>query len=115
MALMKGRKKAKAEKAKVGLADYGCLLAPVITEKSSALHAPVDASSIAFYVRRDASKLDIQRAVERVFNVEVSKVRTCNTLGKLKRTTRAVGRTSERKKAYVTLKPGHSINIIEGI
>ncbi len=114
---MAKKKEQAAQKAKgtAGVKDYGCLKSPVITEKSSALEGPVDCSVAAFYVDRRASKEDIKQAVERIFNVEVARVRTCTTLGKLKRTTRAVGRTALEKKAYVTLKPGHSIDIIEGV
>ena len=116
MAIMRRAKKAAAaEGAKPGLRDYACIIAPVITEKSSVLHGPEGCKTVAFYVQRDASKLDIKRAVERVFKVQVAKIRTTNTMGKLKRTTRAVGRTPERKKAYVTLKAGSSIDIIEGV
>ena len=112
-ALRKGKKGKEQETAATG--DYRCLRAPVITEKSSALQGGQGASTYAFYVDRRADKGEIRRAVERVFNVEVAAVRVCNTWGKLKRTTRAVGLTTQRKKAYVTLKPGKTIDIIEGV
>lgn len=114
MAKTKGRKTEENKKG-AGIREFACLRSPVVTEKSSALQGSGGGSTVAFYVDRDASKTDVRRAVESCFGVEVEKVNTCNTLGKLKRTTRAVGRTSERKKAYVTLKPGHKIDIIEGV
>ena len=108
--------KKQKEENKALLSDYTCILSPVVTEKSSMLQKPAEGGEVvAFFVDRRADKFRIKGAVERVFNVEVANVRTCNRLGKLKRTTRAVGRTKQYKKAYVTLKPGFSIGIIEGV
>ena len=115
MALMRKKKKAAVEQARAGVRQYACLHAPVITEKSSTLPGKGGSSTVAFYVDRTASKDEIKQAVEKVLKVEVAAVRTLNTMGKLKRTTRAVGRTARHKKAYVTLKPGHTIGIIEGV
>jgi large subunit ribosomal protein L23 len=103
----------KAKKTTAGLKDYGLLLGPVITEKASLLSG--GGKTVAFKVRKNSTKTEIKGAVERVFGVEVAKVRTSNFIGKLKRTTRTVGRTAGYKKAYVTLKPGHSIDIVEGL
>lgn len=100
---------------KVSLSDYACILSPVVTEKSSILQGAEGGSVVAFFVDRRADKFKIKGAIERIFEVEVAAVRTCNRMGKLKRTTRAVGRTKQYKKAYVTLKPGFSIGIIEGV
>lgn len=110
MAVMK---KKESKKAVASARDYSILREPVITEKASLLSGTGNA--VAFRVRKDATKVDIKNAVERIFDVEVAKVRTCNYIGKLKRTTRSVGRTAGSKKAYVTLKPGHSIDIVEGL
>ncbi len=106
------------EQAKVDearLEDYARILAPVITEKTSVIQGADGGEVVAFYVDRRSDKLQIRRAVECIFKVKVASVRTCNRLGKIKRTTRAVGRTKQYKKAYVTLKPGFTIGIVEGV
>lgn len=105
-------KKAEKNKAKVG--DYQTILRPLITEKGSSIG---DGSSggVAFRVHPDATKLEIKDAIERIFDVEVQAVRTCNYLGKVKRTSRSSGRRPNFKKAYVTLKEGHTIDIVEGL
>ena len=98
---------------KASVKDYGILIKPLITEKASMVGS--GGKAIVFRVRRGCSKADIKGAVERVFAVEVAKVRTCSFIGKVKRTTRTSGRTAAYKKAYVALKPGHTIDIVEGL
>lgn len=93
--------------------DYGVLLRPVITEKSSG--AAGGGSRIVFRVDTRASKDDIRKSVERAFNVKVAAVNTVNYMGKPKRTTRSAGRRASFKKAYVTLAAGQTINVIEGV
>ena len=95
--------------------DYGILLKPLITEKTALLGVGGTASTVAFEVRPSATKADIRGAVERIFQVDVAKVRTCNFAGKLKRTTRSVGRTKKRKKAFVPLQGDQTIDVVEGI
>ena len=95
------------------LKDYNLLYKPVVTEKSSVVGGV--GSCIVFKVDPAASKVQIKNAIEKVFKVEVQKVRTCNFLGKLKRTNRSVGRRASFKKAYVSLKPGHTIDLVEGL
>lgn len=94
--------------------DYAVLRAPLFSEKSSMLGGGAG-TTVAFRVHPRSSKDEIKRAVERIYSVEVAKVRTCNYLGKLKRTLRAVGRRASFKKAYVSLKEGHSIDLVEGL
>lgn len=66
-----------------------------------------------FNVDRKSNKLEIRRAVEKLFDVKVADVRTCNYRGKKKRERRAdFGRTSHWKKAIVKLKDGESIELI---
>ena len=93
--------------------DYAVLRQPFITEKASV--AGGTGSVIVFRVLDTATKPEIRKAVERIFEVEVSSVRTCNYLGKLKRMNRQVGRQQKFKKAYVTLKEGHTIDLVEGL
>jgi len=107
--LVKKNKSKKTARAR----DYSVLIAPVVTEKSALVGG--DGGGVVFKVRPEANKTEIKEAVERVFNVEVKSVRTSHLMGKMKRTTRSVGRRASVKKAYVTLKQGHTIDIVEGL
>jgi large subunit ribosomal protein L23 len=107
------KKKAKQEGRKPTASDYDVLVKPVITEKSSIVGG--DGSTVVFEVAPKASKDDVRRAVENIFDVQVTSVRTCNYMGKLKRTTSSIGRRAKFKKAYVSLLPGQSIDIVEGL
>ena len=91
------------------------LKSPVVTEKSVLLkeessdEANEDRNEgqvLTFRVDRKADKGDIRRAVEEVFNVKVSRVRTVHYDGKMKKRGRFEGRRPAWKKAYVTLKKG---------
>jgi large subunit ribosomal protein L23 len=73
------------------------------------------ASQIMFEVVRDANKIEIKQAVEKLWNVVVTKVRTSNIRGKTKRVGRYIGRRSNWKRAVVTLAPGHKIDFFEGV
>jgi large subunit ribosomal protein L23 len=86
------------------------LIRPLITEKNTSLMV---FNKYSFEVLRDASKPEIKKAVETIFNVSVSKVHTMNVRGKLKRRGRESGYTREWKKAIVTLVPGDRIEIFE--
>ena len=66
-------------------------------------------------VARDATKIDIKRAIEIVFSVKVDQVRTQRLHGKVRRTGRFVGRRSDWKKAIVTLGPDQKIELFEQI
>lgn len=85
---------------------------PLITEKST--RQKEDARQYAFEVRRDANKIEIQSAVERLFKVKVLQVRTSNVLGKVKRLGRRYGKRTDWKKAIVTLREGDRIDFFEG-
>lgn len=88
------------------------IIRPVVTEKSTKLMAE---NKYTFLVHPKATKIDIRRAVEELFHVTVVKVNTLKVRGKRRRLWRQVGRTPDRKKAIVTLKPGDKIEIIEGL
>jgi large subunit ribosomal protein L23 len=88
------------------------LIRPLMTEKS--MRQKEEQNTVAFRVRPDANKVEIRAAVESVFNVKVSAVRTASFEGKLKRMGRHQGRRSDWKKAIVTLAPGHTIDLVEG-
>ena len=85
----------------------------LITEKGTLLREL--RNQYVFEVARDANKIDIKRAVEKVFAVKVHQVRTQQLRGKVRRTGRFVGRRSDWKKAIVTLKPDQKIELFEQI
>ena len=99
---------------------------PLLTEKGSFLkesggRADSEAepetlrSQLVFEVARDANKIEIRHAVEKLWNVTVVKVRTTVVRGKQKRLGRFTGRRSNWKKALVTLAPGQNIEFFEGV
>ncbi len=77
------------------------VLAPVITEKSM---SGIADKKYTFKVAKDANKIEIAEAVEKLFKVSVAKVNTINVRGQERRMGRYAGRTSSWKKAIVTLK-----------
>jgi large subunit ribosomal protein L23 len=88
------------------------LIRPLMTEKS--MRQKEELNTVAFKVRPYANKVEIRTAVESVFNVKVTAVRTASYEGKLKRMGRFQGRRSDWKKAVVTLAAGHKIDLVEG-
>jgi large subunit ribosomal protein L23 len=86
----------------------GVLIAPHVTEKSSL--AMQNHNQYTFRVRREATKTDIRKAVELMFDVKVAGVQVVNEAGKKRRFGRALGRTQDWKKAYVSLAPGQTID-----
>ena len=84
----------------------------MITERASDLQEKQ--GKYIFEVLSSANKIDIRRAVESMFDVDVIKVNTSNMHGKLKRLGRFQGRRSNWKKAVVTLAQGHNIDFFEG-
>ena len=88
------------------------LLAPHVSEKSTL--AAEQNNTVVFKVAKDATKAEIGAAVEKLFEVEVTGVRTVNVKGKTKRTGARIGRRSDWKKAYVTLKDGSEIDFVGG-
>ena len=77
---------------------------PIVTEKSQLLRE--DDHILVFEVAKAATKVDIKRAVERLLNTKVAKVRTAISHGKVKRQGQYFGQRPDWKKAYVKLKPG---------
>jgi large subunit ribosomal protein L23 len=86
----------------------GVLLAPHVTEKSSL--AMQNHNQYTFRVRRNATKTDIKKAVELMFDVKVAAVQVVNEPGKTRRFGKSTGRTQDSKKAYVSLAAGQSID-----
>ncbi|MGD2137280.1 MAG: 50S ribosomal protein L23 [Gammaproteobacteria bacterium] len=86
------------------------LLSPVVSEKSTRL---ADAHrQFVFKVLKDASKPEVRRAVELLFDVKVEDVRISNMRGKTKRHGASIGRRADWKKAYVTLAEGNDIDFM---
>jgi large subunit ribosomal protein L23 len=92
--------------------QFSILRRPVITEKSTFMQ---DERKYTFEVAPRATKLQIKQAVEHAFEVTVVKVNTMNVQGKLKRFGPRVSRRPSVKKAIVTLAPGNTITIFEGV
>jgi large subunit ribosomal protein L23 len=88
------------------------VIKPVVTEKSMDLLAD---NKYTFIVDKKANKTEIKNAIEHIFEVKVDRVNTLNLKSKPKRLGRFEGRTPSRKKAIVTLKPGHKIRLFEGL
>lgn len=91
---------------------YDTILAPVITEKATLLS---EQNKVLFRVPLTASKDDVKAAVEKLFNVKVTKVNTIVSKGKTKRFRGIPGKRSDTKKAIVTLADGQSIDVTTGL
>jgi large subunit ribosomal protein L23 len=90
---------------------YDVIKRPLVTEKST---IEKDARNIiALEVDRNANKIEIKQAVEKLFKVEVDDVNTVNVAGKMKRVGKHIGKRSNWKKAYVTLKEGSNVDFFE--
>lgn len=76
------------------------IMKPIITEKSN---VEMQAGKYTFEVNKKATKVDVKRAVEKLFNVKVLKVNTINVSGKEKRVGRNIGKTADWKKAIVSI------------
>ena len=85
------------------------LVRPLMTEKSATMMD--ESNTYAFEVGRDATKIEIGRAIADLFGVRVEKVRTLVVRGKVKRFGRYYGKRSNWKKAFVTLHEDDSLNI----
>ncbi len=84
------------------------LLAPLVSEKTT--RASEENRQVVFKVLPGSSKLEIRRAVEKMFEVSVTAVQVINVKGKTKRSGQSVGKRSNWKKAYVTLAEGSDID-----
>jgi large subunit ribosomal protein L23 len=90
---------------------YDVIKRPLVTEKTS-IAREVN-RVIALEVARESNKIEIKDAVQRLFNVQVADVKTVNVAGKVKRVGKHIGKRSNWKKAYVTLKEGSSVDFFE--
>lgn len=84
------------------------LKAPVITEKSQIAKSE---GKYTFKVAPKATKTEIKEAIEKIFNVKVTAIRTINVKPKKRRVGRYTGLTNRTKKAIVTLAEGQTIDL----
>ena len=91
---------------------YDLIKRPIITEKTNIQKE--EHNQVTFEVDPRSNRIEIQRAVEKIFNVKVSDIRTMNVRGKIKRRGRILGKRRNWKKAVVTLMPGERIEFFEG-
>lgn len=99
---------------------WDILKSPVVTEKAviakdEAVNNEGVAQVLTFRVNTDANKTEIKSAVEEIFSVKVTAVRTVNYQGKMKRRGRYEGRRPSWKKAFVTLEKGVTVEYGEAI
>jgi len=92
--------------------EYDIVLRPIITEKSTLLKDV--GNQYVFEVQRDANKIEIKKAVEKLFKVKVVSVQVSNLEGKKKRLGRFAGKKPDWKKAVIKLSPKDKITIFEG-
>jgi large subunit ribosomal protein L23 len=90
------------------LAPHQIVVRPLVTEKG--MHRSTRYNAYAFEVNRMATKDDIRKAIEELFNVKVLRVHTQNRKGKPRRTKFSNGRTKDWKKAIVKLHPENRID-----
>ena len=88
------------------------LIKPVLSEKATALR---EQNKYVFKVAPAATKLQIKDAVTKLFNVKVVNCTVMNVGGKEKRVRGKLGRTASWKKAIVSLAPGETIKVFEGV
>lgn len=91
---------------------YSIIKRPLFTEKGTALKE--GENKLLIEVAMDANKVEIKKALEEIFKVKVEKIATIKRHGKWKRYGKSLGKTSDRKKALITLKKGEKLDFIEG-
>jgi large subunit ribosomal protein L23 len=91
------------------LDDCNVIIRPLITEQG--MHFANTKSAYSFEVNKKANKSQIKNAIERMYSVKVSRVRTANYRGKYRRRGRTLGMTPSRKKAVVILEPDYHIDL----
>ncbi len=92
--------------------DYDIIRRPIITEKTNIQKD--ESNQVTFEVDPRANRIEVQRAIEKIFNVKVANTRTMHVRGKVKRRGRILGKRRNWKKAIVTLAPGERIEFFEG-
>lgn len=93
--------------------EYDIIIRPLNTEKTNIQHE--EANKVFFEVPRDANRIEIKKAVEKIFNKKVLNVNTIQVKGKIKQRGKISGKRRDWKKAIVTLMPGERIEFFEGV
>ncbi len=93
--------------------NFQIIKRPFITEKGTGLREL--RNQYLFEVDLKANKFQIKEAIEKVFNVHVEQIRTLRVRGKMKRVGKNLGKKSNFKKAYITLRGGEKIELFEGV
>jgi large subunit ribosomal protein L23 len=96
------------DKPKIELQSHQVIIRPLVTEKG--MHKATRHNHYAFEIHPLASKTDVRKAIEELFNVKVDKVMTQNRKGKTRRYRHRAGETSNWKKAIVKLNAEHRID-----
>ncbi|MCK5565005.1 MAG: 50S ribosomal protein L23 [Planctomycetes bacterium] len=89
--------------------DYNIIIKPLVTEQG--MHFANTRNAYSFEVNKKANKIQIRNAVERLYKVKVTDVRTANVKGKPRRRGRDFGRTRNWKKAVVVLGEEYHIDL----
>jgi len=89
--------------------DYNIIIRPLVTEQG--MHFANTKNAYSFEVNKNANKIQIRNAVEKLYNVKVKDVRTANYMGKPRRRGRDFGRTASWKKAVVVLGDDYRIDL----
>jgi len=92
---------------------YDIIRRPVVTEKTTIQKETYN--QVTFEVDDSANRIEIEKAVEKIFNVRVAHTQTMRVKGKVKRRGRILGKRKDWKKAIVTLMPGERIEFFEGV
>jgi len=92
--------------------QYDIIKRPLDTEKTNIQKERFH--QFSFEVDRRANRIEIRKAIEKIFNVKVNGVRTMQIKGKSKQKGRILGKRKDWKKAIVTLMPGERIDFFEG-
>lgn len=88
---------------------YSILRAPLISEKTARLQ---ESNQYVFEVSQGATKADVKEAVEQLFNVQVEAVNVVNLKGKTKAFRQRTGTRGNKRKAYVRLGEGQTIDVM---
>jgi len=88
---------------------YGIIKSLLRTEKGTEQLLPLN--KYVFWVDKSANKIEVKDAIEQIYKVKVDCINTLMTRGKKKRVRYQEGKTPDQKKAIVTLKEGHKIDV----
>lgn len=89
--------------------DYSIIIRPLVTEQG--MHFANTKNAYSFEVNKKANKVQIRGAIEKLYNVKVTDVRTANVKGKPRRRGRNMGVTKSWKKAVVVLNEDYHIDL----